>query len=333
MTALASAALAAMLLGHEPHRLRPADPAEPRPRPAVRAVLEAFDRHPLVGIGEAHMLREQHDFLLELIRHPDFPRKARTIVVEFASARHQGTLDRFVAGEDLPAQQVRAIWRDTTQMIVWDAPVYGRFFAAVREVNRGLPPSRRLRVLAGDPPIDWDAVRGRDDLPDRKAHYAEVVLAEVLGKGRKALLIAGTAHLDRLYAPHNEAGRIERAHPGSLYTVLPHVETFPAGSNLEARLAGWPRPSLAEVRGTWLGAVEVLDGKTLEQGWDAFLYLGPARELTMSHPPAELYRDEGYLRDLDHRSRVLHGRPVDRAWLLRPKPRGYLEAMGAVGGR
>ena len=52
----------------------------------------------------------------------------------------------------------------------------------------------------------------------------------------------------------------------------------------------------------------------------------------MSHPPAELYWDEGYLRELDHRSRVLHGRPVDCAWLLRPKPRGYLEAMGAVGG-
>jgi hypothetical protein len=277
------------------------------------------------------MLQEQHDFLLDLIRHPDFPRKVDAIVVEFAGAHHQADLDRYVADEDLPASQVRAIWRDTTQVIVWDAPVYERFFAAVREVNRGLPPGRRLRVLAGDPPIDWGEVRGREDLPDRKAHFAGVVLREVLGKGRKALLIAGTAHLDRLYAPHNEAGRIERARPGSLYTILPHVATFPEGSGLEARLAGWPRPALAEVRGTWLGAVEVLEGKRLEQGWDALLYLGPARELTLSRPPAALYRDEGYLGELDRRNRVLHGRPVERSWLLRPRPRGYLEAMMGEG--
>src|SRR3712207_8879575 len=38
---------------------------KPRPADAVEAVLEAFDRFPLVALGEAHLLQEEHDFILD----------------------------------------------------------------------------------------------------------------------------------------------------------------------------------------------------------------------------------------------------------------------------
>jgi hypothetical protein len=38
-----------------------------------------------------------------LIRHPDFPRKARFILVEFGDAQHQSALDRYVEGACRPA--------------------------------------------------------------------------------------------------------------------------------------------------------------------------------------------------------------------------------------
>ncbi len=55
------------------------------------------------------------------------------------------------------------------------------------EVNAALPPERRLRVVLGDVPFDWDAVRTVADYnrqPQRSdAASAAIVRREVLDKG------------------------------------------------------------------------------------------------------------------------------------------------------
>ena len=76
--------------------------------------------------------------------------------------------------------------------------MYANFFAAVRDVNRRLPASKRLRVFAGDPPIDWSKVRTaeafqaivvhRDDFP------VSILRDQILKNGEKALVIYGGAH-------------------------------------------------------------------------------------------------------------------------------------------
>jgi hypothetical protein len=60
----------------------------------VDAVLAAFEDHPVVAITELHWNAEVHDFLQTLLRDPRFRDKVDDIVVEFASAAHQGLLDR-----------------------------------------------------------------------------------------------------------------------------------------------------------------------------------------------------------------------------------------------
>jgi hypothetical protein len=42
---------------------------------------------------------------------------------------------------------------------MWDRPIDEEFFRAVRLLNAGMPSARRVRVLLGDPPTDWDAAR------------------------------------------------------------------------------------------------------------------------------------------------------------------------------
>src|SRR6185503_5079296 len=96
-------------------------------------------------------------------------------------------------------------WQDTTQPNeVWDIPIYEEFFRAVRAVNAARPPARRLRVLLADPPIDWQGVKGKDDIlrwmDQRDAHAAELNKVEVLGRKRRALLIFGDGHLFRHHA-------------------------------------------------------------------------------------------------------------------------------------
>src|SRR3712207_969930 len=137
---------------------------------------------------------EIHDFVWSVLRHPSFPEKVDALVVEFGNARYQDVIDRYVAGEDVPRAELVRVWRDTTQSgstRVWDSPIYEQTFAVAREVNQNLPPERRVRVLLGDPPVDWPTVRTADEVHalNRDAHYAEVVEREVLARGHRALLI------------------------------------------------------------------------------------------------------------------------------------------------
>src|SRR5687767_3096985 len=74
---------------------RPAVPLEP-----IAAVVDAFRSHSIVALDEGNHGNEQgHAFRLSLIRDERFIRSVNDIVVEFGSARYQGVMDRFTAGE------------------------------------------------------------------------------------------------------------------------------------------------------------------------------------------------------------------------------------------
>jgi hypothetical protein len=90
--------------------------------------------------------------------------------------------------------------RDTTQSPeqTWDAPVYEQFYRTAREVNRPLPTGRQIRVLLGDPPIDWSQITKAGDVADlrgRDAYPVSVVEQRVLAKRCRAQLCYGGGHL------------------------------------------------------------------------------------------------------------------------------------------
>jgi hypothetical protein len=294
----------------------PAPVADPIPRPAVEAILTEFATHPLVAIGEAHRNQQVHDFIVTLVSHPRFAQVVDDVVVEFGATRHQATIDRFVSGETVPVQDLRAVWRDTVNILVWDAPVYERFFRTIRAINERNH-GHQLRVLLADPPIDWDHAQ-HDDWERfasvRDDFAAALIEREVLSKGRRALLIFGSGHVMRDPAYSAVSGRgpnlaelIEARHTGSMVLVWSHMAGWKA-RELDSRLATWRSPSLARLKGTWLGASAVGPSGTpsLENLADSFLYLGPTRRLTLSTPPATLY-DPVYLRELLRRDQIQGG--------------------------
>jgi hypothetical protein len=65
----------------------------------------------------------------------------------------------------------------------WDLPIYEELFRTVREVNTSLPKQRHLRVLLGDPAVDWDTIASLADLDKvagrRDLHAADVIRREV----------------------------------------------------------------------------------------------------------------------------------------------------------
>ena len=112
-------------------------PVEP-----IAAILDAFQTHAIVALGEGPHGNEQgHAFRLALIRDPRFAATVNDIVVEFGSGRYQGLMDRFVNGADVPEGELKHAWQDTTATTsAWDRPIYEEFFRAVREVMPGCRP-------------------------------------------------------------------------------------------------------------------------------------------------------------------------------------------------
>ena len=67
----------------------------------VRTLISAFDQVDIVALGEAHVRRADSDLRIALVRHPDFAKKVRSIVVEFGSTTEQSILDRYIRGENV----------------------------------------------------------------------------------------------------------------------------------------------------------------------------------------------------------------------------------------
>jgi hypothetical protein len=300
----------------------------------VEFILDAFDRFQVVALGEGrHMNRQGGALRLQLIRDPRFPRKVRNILVEFGTGRYQDVMDRYIAGEAVPMDRLRMCWRETTQPVIWDAPVYEEFFRAVRDLNQTLPPEARLRILLGDPPIDWTKIRTRSELEAwynermvarpwgksniRDGHAYDVVVREALSKGQKALVIAGDAHFSKPeislappgffgdYLSGNLRIQLDHSHPGAALSITTRWD----GKELLAafpEIQRWAKPSLALLKGTKLGALPHGPLK-LEDFFDAFLYMGPPDTAGQSAIVHETVADEAYYKEALRRDKLWIG--------------------------
>jgi len=264
------------------------------PMEPIGALVGAFRSHAIVALGEGlHGNEQGHAFRLALIRDPRFAAIVDDIVVECGNARYQDVMDRFVRGDDVPYETLRQVWQNTTQTSgVWDRPIYEEFFRAVRAVNAALPGEHQLRVLLGDPPIDWDRIQQGDEdpgrwTPERDRYAVGVIRREVIARGRRALLIYGDAHLFR--AGQSLVNQLERDTGNNVFTIATAMSTmYEDLIALQPDVTRWPIPSLATVRGT------ALDAKQLEYR-DAVLYLGPPSAMTFSQLPARLCSDARYV--------------------------------------
>jgi hypothetical protein len=139
---------------------RPAG-ADPKPELAIPAILAAFDKYEVVAMPEDHGLKDLDDLIFALVRNPAFPTKVNDVVVECGNSLYQPVLDRYISGEDVPLAEARKVWRNGSRLICgeWRCGFFEQIYALLRAINQKLPPANRLRVLAGEPPINWDQIR------------------------------------------------------------------------------------------------------------------------------------------------------------------------------
>ncbi len=321
----------------------PATPTDP-----ISGILAAFENNSIVALGEGgHGNEQSHALRMSLIRDPRFAATVNDIVVEFGAAQNQSMLDRFLNGEDVSDSDLKKVWQDTTQTFpVWDVPIYEEFFRAVRAVNMSLPKDKKLRILLGDPAVDWDNDPKRSF--DRDGHAAELIKREVLDKKRRALVIYGDFHFFRRQPtmvdikdgkewPKNTnpslVARVEQQNKIKIYTIRAYTE----GGDLtlfQPEAKSWPAPSFIKLKETILGAqpfsfflpgpvlamspdgvehdLKVLPEFTMEEQFDALLYFGPFSSITFSKPTASLCRDSEFIKMRKHRTN-LAGDPPEMA--------------------
>jgi len=173
----------------------------------VGALVSAYDQFDVVALGEMHERRQDSDLRIALVRHPDFARKVRSIVVEFATTTAQTTLDRYIRGENVSRAQLERVRPRQFGSLTSEDPMYGDFFAAVREVNSRLPADARIRVFGGE------------DNRNRDAAAVSILKEQVRQKRGKALVIYGAAHFWRA-GPDRPGGFID-SYPGRTLAVIP----------------------------------------------------------------------------------------------------------------
>ena len=253
-----------------------------------------------MALGDAHGNEPGEAFRLALIRDARFAAAANDIVVEYGNGRYQDLMDRFVRGERVSDDVLRQAWQNTTQpqAVSWEMP---ELFRVVREINASLPPARQLRVLLGDPPIEWENIRTADDLRswtadgrpgDRDRYATALIEREVLAKQRHALLLYGAGHFFRKNQTFSIVSLLEGTGRTKVFTIWTN-----AGADLQTfqpDVASWPVPSLTSVRGTVLGRENFEayfpSGTPLPAQWrvpmedqfDAVLYLGPPSRITFA---------------------------------------------------
>jgi hypothetical protein len=285
---------------------------------AARSILALFDVYQVVGMTSAHRRKDLDDFILSLVRHPAFPDAVDDVVVECGNSLYQSTLDRYIAGDDVPLVEARQVWRTTTQPMCSVSPFYEQLISLVRRINERLPAAQRIRVIAADPPIDWTTVRTESDvkgfLSGRDASIAAAMEREVLAKRRMALMLFGIGHLT--HAPNITAGfempesgvaRYEKKYPGVTFVIDQYdgsacgsltPSTIPAVAAFETRIASLPVPSLISAKETGIPTFGRID---------AYLYLGP-RNLLLAEPrPATVFLDQPFMAELRRRAALMPG--------------------------
>jgi len=311
-------------------RPQPPKQSATTPEPAIPAILALFDRYEIVAMPEAHGNKDLDDFILALIRDSHFPDKVNDIVIECGNSLYQPVLDQYIAGMDVPFTEARKAWRNTTQSMCGQSAFFGLLFPLVRAINQKLPAARRLRVLGGDPPIDWDKVTASEEawkFLDREPSIASVMEKEVLSRHRKGLMLFGTFHL--IHAAGSAVSRYEKTYPNVTFVIsdlgVYDTNRKPGSSS---PFAAWPNPSLLPTKGTWLGNLVLSDifsphvrtnfadckvtigfspelQKPMAALVDGFLYLGPQEHRLGELFPAAVAIDTEYIAELQRRDSLL----------------------------
>ena len=297
-----------------------------KPEDATHAIIKAFESHSIVMLGEVHGNKQEYEFLRCLVASPDFEDRVDDLVLEYGNSLYQDIVDRYVAGERVPIEEVQKAWRNTTA-IGPPSPVYSWLYEAVREANGKRLKGHQMRIVLGDVYVNRDQVKTREDLgpfvANRDPYYASVVKDQVISRHRRSLLIMGFPHFLRSTEGPGLIEKELRAAGATTFVIVSGTNAVGRYDDLDKRFDSWTFPSIALLGDNWIGrlpALPIITGGTtpsapgetkLEDVADAMLYLGPRDTLTQLHTTRADLQGTTYGKEIDRRLEIMFGTRID----------------------
>lgn len=288
--------------------------------PPQAYVLRQFEHADLVLLGEDHAVAQNLAFVRDLI-----PRLHRAgihnLVMEFGAQEDQRELDRLLTAPEYDEAALRRLMFHYNS--AWSWKEYLGLYRAAWELNRRLPAgSAPFRIVNMSYVYRWDQFRAPRTPESLQRIFwrgtvdrfrADLIDAEVLAKGGKALVLTGTPHAFTRYAmpavaANNEGfcayddqwlgNRLLRRAPGRVVSVLLHqpfpnradrrpAYVQPAGGAVERLMAERGNAPVGfDLRGSVLGALPddsfyatCRSDFRLADLFDGYVFLAPFRQL------------------------------------------------------
>lgn len=228
---------------------------------SVEYIITLFDTYDVVILGErSHKDITQYEFILNLVKHPNFVEHVGHIFTEIGSQSQQPRVETFLRANNLSAKEVQErlldIYRNLSWNPVWEKTNLFIFLRQVYEFNQTLPEKRKIMIHPCDVSFNWE--KGTADsykvfdqtIMSRRDYFmAQNVLsgikelAKTDPKRRKALVIMNYRHsFNRdISTPGEEIENTGRflfeALPGKVANVL--INTLDSFTDHLARNGRW----------------------------------------------------------------------------------------------
>lgn len=299
-------------------------------------ILQIFKNHNIIGLGEGgHHLENAHQFFQNLFDNKKIQEVIDFVIVEFANANYQTILDKYIFGEQIYIEEIKKIWRESTQSpgLFGEAPIYFDLLKKIRNINSTLPNDKKIKVLAGDPSIDWKSIHTLDDYKKQIGYNREVFPAELaidfgVMQRKKVLVIYSEFHLtkiaDNTLAPTRPTitSIVDKKHSGAMKVIgTIYSESFLS----EEQFRELPLYSVIELSNNELGNISAhkffpgslykdgkeliaFDGYKIKELFDALLYVGQYASLKRYPMPKPNF-DNDYLCELNRRRKIVGMKP------------------------
>jgi hypothetical protein len=255
------------------------------------SVAAQFDTHQFVFMGSTHGWRKQHDFQLCVLSRPAFQRRATDVMVEWANPVYQNLVDRYLLKlEPIPIDSLAPVWIDSDAPDLWGRlTLMPAFYEAVRTMNEHLEPTRRIRVIGGNEPIDWSKVQTQEDVAryPYKSNWAAHVIMEHYAPepSRKLFVIYGEGHVNRRGTLTAEARQKVSLDQWFMVGV---IRERGADDELIAKMGDPAQPFYAGTAGLvadppYPRDLSIARQQPLAAVMNAVVYLGPEPDRSMSH--------------------------------------------------
>ncbi|HET6618014.1 MAG TPA: hypothetical protein VFH69_09400 [Gemmatimonadota bacterium] len=167
----------------------------------VAFVLDQLERHDLVVFDDAlHTLVEPFQFYQRLVREPGFRERARFVFLEAVPLNQQGHIEAYLAAPDEDPRLLHPAFQNSVSGDGFPYATYFDLLRTIHEVNRSLPDSERLRVVAVGSPTYWSEIRTPRDLEvfrqglDAYDYTMYSMIRSTLGSGDKGIFLTNTRH-------------------------------------------------------------------------------------------------------------------------------------------